>query len=185
MKFRTLSLIVGLVALAGCQTTQPNSPEALKKAEYDRLLLASTVANCKLIMLINADRVAAKKQPSRDNKCASILRNNKLGGGLHAASFVPDIGINGIPIPLGSLVRLAVTMERKQRQEKAFEAKLPSWAVGENTEYVYRFLLAQDFKPEEIERVKSTSEFSSAVNEAGPTIRFMKANPDVVKLAQK
>ncbi len=57
MKLVRFTLIGMLIALAGCQTLDPNSPEALKRKEYDRLLLNTTMANCKLIVQLNQKRV--------------------------------------------------------------------------------------------------------------------------------
>ncbi|NWJ23017.1 hypothetical protein [Rhizobium sp. RM] len=186
MKRMKFALILGLLVATGCQTVSPNSPEALKRAEYDRLLLNSTVANCKLIVELNQKRKAQNKEPTRDNQCPYILKNNNLNAGPHAANFIPDVGINGIPIPLGSLVRLAVVADRNQREKKALEATLPAWvsAQGETATHVYRILLTQGFKPDEVDGLKGSGKFADAVRSAAPFVQFVKDNPDTVKRAQ-
>lgn len=186
MKFMKLPLVLVLLAAAGCQTVSPNSPEALKRAEYDRLMLHSTIANCKLVVQLNQKRVAEKKEPTRDNRCGSILKNNSMSGGMHPASLIPDLGVNGIPIPIGGLVRLAIVADRNQREKKAWEASIPAWASssGEAGEITYRLLLTQGFKQEELEGLKTNPLFSEAVRLAGPVIKFTKENPDIVKKAQ-
>ncbi len=184
MKLVRFTLIGMLVALAGCQTLDPNSPEALKRKEYDRLLLNTTMANCKLIVQLNQKRVSQNKEPTRDNNCARILKNHALGG-VHPASFIPDLAVNGIPIPIGGLIKLAIVADRNQREKKAWEASLPTWvsAGGENSENVYRMLLTQGFKPEELEGLKGSAGFSDAVRAVGPFVQFSEANPDVVRKA--
>lgn len=187
MNFMKLSLVITAIALAGCQTVDPNSPEALKRAEYDRLLLDSTIANCKLIVQLNQARVAQNKEPTRDNRCAQILKNNSLKGGTHPANFIPDLAINGIPLPIGGLVKLAIVADRNQREKKAWEASLPQWVSsrGEAGEGVYRMLLSQGFKPEELEGLKSNANFSEATRLMVPAVKFARENPEIVKQASR
>lgn len=187
MNVSKLGTIFSVIAIiSGCQTAPaPNSPEALKKAEYERLETASAVANCKLIVQLDKKRTAQNKETSPYTRCHSILANNSIkGGGIHPANFVPDLAINGIPIPLGGMMKLAVALDQKDRESKAGNANLPAWAdKNEGTRLTYQVLLFQKFTPEEIEPLKASADFSDAARKNQEAFNFKKANPGIASSA--
>ncbi|WP_137130195.1 hypothetical protein [Rhizobium sp. FY34] len=181
MHVRTIALALSLLSLAGCQTVDANSPEALKKAEIQRLKYETNRANCKLVVELNRQRTAQKKEQAKDNNCAAILMNSSSVN-IHPVAFVPDFNINGIPLPIGALMKLAVVMERNDRENKAVEAKLPAWATKtEGADMTYRILLSLTFTQDEIATLKTSSDFADAAQKSDAILRFLKANPQMAK----
>lgn len=181
MKFTQIGLALSLFALAGCQTVDPNSPQELKKAEYQRLMTDANKANCKLLLELNSHRAAQKKELVTDHRCGVITGTNPAGG-IHPVSFVPDLAINGIPIPLGGLMKLAVQMDRNDRENKALATALPAWASqNEGAKQAYRLLLFFKFTPEEIATLKDSPDFKDAAYRNGESMKFAEANPEIAK----
>jgi hypothetical protein len=181
MKFTQIGLFCSLLALAGCQTVDPNSPQELKKAEYQRLMTDASKANCTLLTDLNSRRAAQKKALVTDHRCGVITGTNPMGG-IHPVSFVPDLAINGIPLPLGGLMKLAVQMDRNDRENKALATALPAWASqSEGAKQTYRLLLFFKFTPEEIATLKDSPDFRDAARKNGQSQQFAEANPQIAK----
>lgn len=189
MKMRVFGALLLSVTLAGCQTAPPkDSPEAKKQAEYNQVVLNGALANCKLVKLADAKRIQKKEKPSPHNRCDYVLKNNKVATGtFHPANIVPDISVNNIPIPVGGLVRLAVQLERKSREDKALKATVPNAIAGKGrgAEFTYRFMKVQEFSDPEILAISSTSEFSAAAAASEKYTRLAETDPDFLKHIQK
>lgn len=169
MKIKAIVLVTGLaLALAGCQTTKPLTPEEqARQDEYNRENDRVAKADCVLVEELNQRRVKAKGKPLTARDCAYLRKKDTLVGFDGSGPRVPNVAINGMLLPVGSVIALAQAAEKATNEKRAKEAKVPAAVKSDDGAVVYRKMLLRGYKEDEVTAVSGTAAFANAATATG------------------
>lgn len=178
MKMNRIVLVAGMaLALAGCQSTKPLSPqEQARQDEYNRENDRVAKADCVLVELLNQRRVKAQEKPLMARDCAYLRKKDTLVGFDGKPTQLPNFAFNGIPVPIGGVVALAQAAEKANNEDRARKAQIPAALKSPDAAIVFRKMILRGYKEAEVAAVADTAAFAGSVAATGRGRQYLASN---------